>query len=81
MTAEDRVVDYRKTAEAISRLTPEQYRVTQHNGTEAPGTGEYLGNKKRASMSILSRVSPCLPHRTSLNWDVAGQASPNRLSP
>jgi peptide-methionine (R)-S-oxide reductase len=31
---------YRKTPEAISRLSPEQYRVTQQSGTEAPGTGE-----------------------------------------
>jgi hypothetical protein len=31
--------DYRKTDEAIARLTPEQYRVTQQSGTEAPGTG------------------------------------------
>ncbi len=38
--------NYRKTAEAVSRLTPEQYRVTQRNGTEAPGTGEYLDNKE-----------------------------------
>ncbi|MGA9550351.1 MAG: peptide-methionine (R)-S-oxide reductase, partial [Rhodomicrobium sp.] len=46
MTAEDQVADYRKTAEAVSRLTPEQYRVTQQNGAEARGTGEYLDNKK-----------------------------------
>ena len=38
--------DYRKTVEAVSRLTPEQYRVTQQNATEAPGTGAYLDNKK-----------------------------------
>jgi len=31
---------YRKTAEAISWLSPEQYRVTQQNGPERPGTGE-----------------------------------------
>ena len=36
---------YAKTPDAIARLTPEQYRVTQRNGTEAPGSGEYLGNK------------------------------------
>ena len=36
--------DYRKTPEAIARLSQEQYRVTQENGTEAPGSGELLGN-------------------------------------
>ena len=35
---------YRKTAEAIASLSPEQYRVTQQNGTEAPGSGELLHN-------------------------------------
>jgi peptide-methionine (R)-S-oxide reductase len=37
---------YEKDAAAIARLTPEQYRVTQQNGTERPGTGEYLENKE-----------------------------------
>lgn len=46
MKAENQVADYSKTADAVSRLTPEQYRVTQQNGTEAPGTGEYLDNKE-----------------------------------
>ena len=32
---------YKKTDEALSRLTPEQFRVTQQNGTERPYTGEY----------------------------------------
>ena len=36
---------YRKTAEAIAALTPEQRRVTQENGTERPGTGALLHNK------------------------------------
>ena len=34
--------EYRKTPEAIARLTQEQYRVTQEGATERPGTGEYL---------------------------------------
>ena len=38
--------EYRKTQEAVSRLTPEQFRVTQQSATEYPGTGEYLNNKE-----------------------------------
>lgn len=37
---------YSKNPEAIAKLTPEQYRVTQESGTERPGTGEYLHNKE-----------------------------------
>lgn len=36
---------YQKTAEAVARLTPEQFRVTQQNGTERAYTGEYEENK------------------------------------
>jgi peptide-methionine (R)-S-oxide reductase len=37
---------YRKTAEAVAALTPEQFRVTQESATERPGTGEYLDTKE-----------------------------------
>lgn len=37
---------YRKTPEAVAALTPEQYRVTQQNGTEPPGSGALLHNKE-----------------------------------
>jgi peptide-methionine (R)-S-oxide reductase len=37
---------YRKTAEAVAGLSPEQYGITQQNGTERPGTGELLHNKE-----------------------------------
>jgi peptide-methionine (R)-S-oxide reductase len=43
---EDHLPSYQKSAEAIARLTPEQYRVTQQSGTERPGTGELLYNKE-----------------------------------
>ncbi|GAC29308.1 peptide-methionine (R)-S-oxide reductase MsrB [Brumicola pallidula] len=35
---------YQKSAEVISGLSAEQFRVTQENGTERPGTGEWLNN-------------------------------------
>lgn len=32
---------FRKDPDAVARLTPEQFRVTQQSGTEAPFTGEF----------------------------------------
>ena len=37
---------YSKTDDAVAALTPEQFRVTQQNGTERPGTGALLSNKQ-----------------------------------
>lgn len=37
---------YRKDPEAIERLTPEQYRVTQQDGTERAFTGRYNDHKE-----------------------------------
>lgn len=36
---------YSKNPDAVAKLTPEQYRVTQESGTERPGSGEYNDNK------------------------------------
>ena len=44
--SESKKTVYRKTQEAIARLTPQQFRVTQENATERPGTGELLHNKQ-----------------------------------
>ena len=38
--------DFKKTEDAIRKLTPEQFRVTQQGDTEMPGTGELLDNKE-----------------------------------
>lgn len=37
---------YKKTDAAIAKLSPEEYRVTQQNATERPGTGALLHNKE-----------------------------------
>ena len=37
--------EYRKTPEALAKLTPIQRHVTQDSGTERAGTGELLDNK------------------------------------
>jgi peptide-methionine (R)-S-oxide reductase len=37
-------MEYKKSKEAIARLTPEQFYVTQESGTERAGTGELLHN-------------------------------------
>ena len=40
------MTEYRKTDEAVAKLSPEEFRVTQQSGTERPGTGKYLNNKE-----------------------------------
>jgi peptide-methionine (R)-S-oxide reductase len=40
------MTQYHKNPEAISKLSAEQFRVTQQSGTERPGTGQYLHNKE-----------------------------------
>jgi peptide-methionine (R)-S-oxide reductase len=37
---------FSKDPDAISKLSAEQYRVTQESATERPGTGEYLHNEE-----------------------------------
>ena len=39
-------MNYHKNSEAIALLNPEEYWVTQENGTERPGTGKLLHNKE-----------------------------------
>jgi len=45
------MTDYARRPEAVAALTPEQYRVTQQSGTERPGTGPLL-HEKRAGLYV-----------------------------
>jgi peptide-methionine (R)-S-oxide reductase len=46
-TTKDRNVrNFSKDPDAISKLSPEQYRITQQAGTERPGTGAYVDNRE-----------------------------------
>ncbi len=40
------MTNYSKNPDVIATLTPEQFRVTQQDGTERPGTGPLLDNKE-----------------------------------
>jgi peptide-methionine (R)-S-oxide reductase len=40
------VSDYKKDPEQVSRLTPEQYRITQQSGTEPAFANEFWDNKE-----------------------------------
>lgn len=40
------MTQFRKSQEAVSGLSPEQYRVTQRNGTEPPFNNAYWDNKE-----------------------------------
>ena len=41
--------DYSKTAEAVSRLTPDQFRVTQQDGTEPAFRNQYWNNHEEGT--------------------------------
>ena len=57
--------DYRKTPEAIAKLTPEQFRVTQQSGTERPAPARCSTTRSPASTSTSCPASRCSPRPTS----------------
>ena len=55
---------YKKDVVAVESLTPEQYRVTQKNGTEQPGSGEYSSRGFRAFVQLeISEATASDPDR------------------
>ena len=71
---------FSKDPDAISRLSPEQYRVTQQNGTETPGTGEYLDNKQPGIYVDIVSGEPLFASTDKFESALAGRASPSPLS-
>ena len=73
---------YQRNPAAIAGLSPEQYRVTQENGTEAPGSGEYLYNKEPGIYVDIVSGEPLFAssHKYELK-DAAGPASPSQSNP
>jgi methionine-R-sulfoxide reductase len=69
---------FSKDPDAISRLSAEQYRVTQENGTETPGSGEYLHNKQPGIyVDVVSRE----PLFASINKFDSGSGWPSFTKP
>ena len=69
---------FSKNDEAIRKLSPEQYHVTQQNGTEAPGTGEYLDNKEPGIYVDIITNDPLF---SSLNQFDSGTGRPTFTKP
>ena len=72
------MAQYTKNPDAVAKLSPEQYRVTQQNGTERPGTGEYLDNHEPGIYVDIVSGEPLF---TSLNKFDSGCGWPSFTKP
>jgi peptide-methionine (R)-S-oxide reductase len=72
------MAQYSKNPEAISKLTPEQYRVTQQNGTEMPFQNEFWNNKEPGLYVDIVSGEPLF---TSLNKFDSGCGWPSFTKP
>ncbi len=67
-----------KNSEAVSRLTPEQYQVTQKDWTERPFDNRSWDNNEPGLYVDVVSVEPLLPPSTSSSAVAAGPASSSR---
>jgi methionine-R-sulfoxide reductase len=72
------MAQYSKNPEAISKLSPEQYRVTQQNGTEMPFQNEFWNNKEPGLYVDIVSGEPLF---TSLNKFDSGCGWPSFTKP
>jgi peptide-methionine (R)-S-oxide reductase len=72
------MAQYSKSPEAISKLSPEQYRVTQQNGTEMPFQNEFWNNKEPGLYVDIVSGEPLF---TSLNKFDSGCGWPSFTKP
>jgi peptide-methionine (R)-S-oxide reductase len=70
---------YAKTEQALSRLTPEQYRVTQQDGTDRRSPVSMSTTRPPGSTPTWSQENHCLPRSTSIILVPAGRALPRPI--
>ena len=73
--------DYNKNPAAVGALSPEQYHVTQKNGTERPFTGEYWDNHEPGIYVDVVSGEPLFASVDNSTAGPAGRASPSRSRP
>jgi peptide methionine sulfoxide reductase MsrB len=71
---------YNKNPAAVSQLTPEQYRVTQQDGTERPFQNEYWDNKEPGLYVDVVSGEPLFASADKFAAAPAGRASQSLLS-
>ena len=72
---------YNKNPEAVSLLTPEQYRVTQQDGTERPFQNEYWNNKEPGLYVDVVSGEPLFASVDKFDSGTVGPASQSPWSP
>ena len=74
------MANYTRDADAISRLSREQFRVTQQGATERPFENAYWDHDAPGLYVDIVSGEPLFLPSTNLTANVAGRVSPNPLT-